>query len=40
MKPVQTCCACDDLPPQQCVRYLIACSPSAGEFQERFDCPM
>jgi hypothetical protein len=25
--------------PQQCVRYLIARSPSAGEFREHFDCP-
>jgi hypothetical protein len=26
-------------PPQQCARYLIARSPSAGEFRELFDCP-
>jgi hypothetical protein len=26
-------------PPQQCVRYLISHSPSAGEFRELFDCP-
>jgi hypothetical protein len=27
-------------PPQQCVRYLIARSPSAGKFREHFDCPI